>query len=240
MNILTKSDFLQMVKLNHLEVLTQPQIQENSKQLKATFEKALTTELAPEEVTQANTMIRDLAGFEVWQVLRDDLSKAILYTRKEQVLWEDAVRGEFGEIQKARGGVYKNTAENRKKGVVGQKYGEGKKEHPITMDQLAKDLFAKKKADLKKQGKDYIPDQDMTKEEIEKEQKINDIIDLVAEGFSSDYENVYELRDGMQEQLEEELKDAGFSLSDLTPEQHKKMKAYIKEEVKIFNEDRRN
>jgi hypothetical protein len=45
------------------------------------------------------------------------------------------------------------------------------------LNQLAKDLFQKKQDDLKAQGKDYMPDQDMTAEEIEKEQEEGDWLD---------------------------------------------------------------
>jgi hypothetical protein len=51
------------------------------------------------------------------------------------------------------------------------------------MEQLAEDLFQKKQDDLKKQGKDYLPEQDMTAEEIEKEQeeKPKPILKLLGE-----------------------------------------------------------
>lgn len=76
------------------------------------------------EKADANLLIEEFAGYDCWQVLRDDFSKAVVYTRREQIAWDGAERGEFGEILKARGGVYKLTGENKKLGRVGQKYGE--------------------------------------------------------------------------------------------------------------------
>jgi hypothetical protein len=123
MNTITKGDFLQMVKLNHLEVLTQEQLNKNTAILKSYMEKALTSELSEVEKSESNAMIDDIGSFDAWCVLRDDFTKAIVYTRREQIAWDEPERGEFGEILKARGGVYKPTAENKKLGRVGQKYG---------------------------------------------------------------------------------------------------------------------
>lgn len=126
MNTITKSDFLTMVRLQNLEVLTQLQLSQNTKTIHSYLEKSLTDELSEIEKSDANLLIGDIASYVQWEVLRDDFSKAIVYTRKEQVEWEEPVRGEFGEIIKSKGGVYKPTAENKKLGRVGQKYGEKK------------------------------------------------------------------------------------------------------------------
>src|ERR1035437_4856336 len=123
MNTITKGDFLQMVKLNHLEVITQEQLGKNITILKSYMEKALTSELSEVEKSESNTMIDDIRSFNAWCVLRDDFSKAVVYTRREQIAWDEPERGEFGAILKARGGTYKLTGENKKLGRVGQKYG---------------------------------------------------------------------------------------------------------------------
>ena len=128
MNTITKADFLSMVRLHHLEVLTDRQFTQNTHVLQSYLQKALTVELSAQEQADANVMVADIGSLEQWMVLRDDFTKAICYTRPEQVEWDEAECGEFGEIVKAKGGVYKNTTENRKKGVVGQKYGAGAKE----------------------------------------------------------------------------------------------------------------
>jgi hypothetical protein len=128
MDTITKGDFLQMVKMNHLEVLTQEQLSKNTTILKSYMEKALTSELSEVEKGESNAMIDDIGSLDAWCVLRDDFTKAIVYTRREQIAWDEPERGEFGEILKARGGVYKLTAENKKLGRVGQKYGESKEE----------------------------------------------------------------------------------------------------------------
>jgi hypothetical protein len=123
MNTITKSDFLTMVKLNHLEVITQAQLGQNTQIIKGYMEKALTAELSDVERAEGNAIISDIAGLQQWTVLRDDFSKAICYTRLEQVAWVEPVKGEFGELIKAKSGTYKPTAENKKLGRVGQIYG---------------------------------------------------------------------------------------------------------------------
>jgi hypothetical protein len=126
MNTITKDDFLTMVKLQHLEVLTQAQLSQNTKVINGYMQKALTAELSDGEIAVSNAMITDVGSLQQWEVLRNDFTKAVVYTRHEQVEWEDAERGELGEIIKAKGGIYKLTSENKKLGRVGQKYGEKK------------------------------------------------------------------------------------------------------------------
>lgn len=123
MNTITKEDFSKMVRLNHLEVITSEQLSKNTQSLRGYLEKALTEELSKESVVEANILLEDITSFDQWCVLRDDFSKAVVYTRPEQIVWEEAERGEFGEIIKAKGGIYKPTAENKKLGRVGQRYG---------------------------------------------------------------------------------------------------------------------
>jgi hypothetical protein len=145
MNAITKGEFLQMVKLQHLEVLTPEQMAQNTNTIKTYIEKASVEELTELEKATANTLIAEVGEFTCWNVLRDDFSKAVVYTRPEQVVWDEPVKGEFGEIIKAKGGIYKPTAENKKLGRVGQKYGEGKK-----------DIFPK--GDLTKEKEKYEAD----------------------------------------------------------------------------------
>ena len=116
MNTITKSDFLSMVKLHGLEVITQDQLQKSTAVVQSYMEKALTDELSDIEKSDGNALVEELASFDCWQVLRDDFSKAIVYTRKAQVEWEEPEVGEFGELLKSRGGVYKPTGENKKVG----------------------------------------------------------------------------------------------------------------------------
>jgi len=124
MNSITKDDFLKMVRLQHLEVITQSQLSQNTQIIKSYMEKSLVSELSDIEKSDANMMIEEVGSLQKWEVMRDDFTKAICYTRPEQVQWEEPVKGEFGEIIKAKGGVYKPTSENKKLGRVGQKYGE--------------------------------------------------------------------------------------------------------------------
>ena len=127
MTTITKDDFLSMVRLQHLEVLTSEQLAQNTAVLKGYMEKALTSELSDLEKADSNVMIAEVGSLQQWCVLRNDFSKAVVYTRREQIAWDEPERGEFGELLKARGGTYKLTPENKKLGRVGQKYGEGKK-----------------------------------------------------------------------------------------------------------------
>jgi len=173
MNTITKGDFLQMVKLQHLEVLTQEQMQQNTQILKSYIEKSLTSELDATELASAHAMMKDVSGFDAWQVLRDDFSKAVVYTRQEQVVWEEPERGEFGEIVKAKSGVYKPTAENKKKGVVGQKYG---KEH--------EDEFGNKKHQPTDE-KEYRAKE--SKEELKQITSEFDVRDALGGDMSGDY-----------------------------------------------------
>lgn len=126
MNTITKSDFLTMVKLNHLEVLTQDQVTENCKLVQSYIRKSLVNELDEIEKADSNTIITELGFLEKWEVMRDDFSKSIVYTRRAQIDWEEPEYGELGELVKAKGGVYKDTHENKKLGRVGQKYGGSK------------------------------------------------------------------------------------------------------------------
>ena len=111
MTTITKDDFLSMVRLQHLEVLTSEQLAQNTAVLKGYMEKALTSELSDLEKADSNVMIAEVGSLQQWCVLRNDFSKAVVYTRREQIAWDEPERGEFGEILKARGGVYKPTVE---------------------------------------------------------------------------------------------------------------------------------
>jgi hypothetical protein len=62
-----------------------------------------------------------------WKDFQKDTKKAIQ-------------KGLHDQLEKARGGVYKNTAENRKKGVVGQKYGEREQSPAEKMFRHTKEL----------------------------------------------------------------------------------------------------
>jgi hypothetical protein len=128
MTKITKDDFLKVVRHQYLEVLTEDQFKKNANIVQNILRKSLTSELTDIEKSLGNQLVDDIGSFTKWEVIREDFSKAIVYTRRQQVEWEGAERGEFGEIIKARGGVYKDTPENRKAGRVGQKYGEVSKE----------------------------------------------------------------------------------------------------------------
>lgn len=206
MNTITKGDFLTMVKLNHLEVLTQAQLSQNTKVIHAYMQKALTAELSAEEVADGNAMISDVGHLQQWEVLRDDFTKAVVYTRPEQVLWEDAERGEFGEIVKAKSGTYKLTTENKKLGRVGQKYGESKggDEKESKVDKVIK-LLREAKTPSGKASPNFVNDfawkhgiEDLTSEEVV---KISDTYSLKEPYFGQKYGEAYKptLEDSMRD-----------------------------------------
>lgn len=57
-------------------------------------------------------------------VVNDDLSKSILFWRPSQIEWKEEINPDT--LIKSKTGYYKDTPENRKKGVVGKPYGDTK------------------------------------------------------------------------------------------------------------------
>ena len=59
-------------------------------------------------------------------VVNEDLSKSVLFWRESQVEWKE--ESDPVTLMKSKNGYYKDTPENRKKGVVGKPYGDRKAE----------------------------------------------------------------------------------------------------------------
>lgn len=57
-------------------------------------------------------------------VVNEDLSKSVLFWREAQVEWKE--ESDPDTLMKSKTGYYKDTPENRKKGVVGKPYGDTK------------------------------------------------------------------------------------------------------------------
>jgi hypothetical protein len=90
-------------------------------------------ELIKAGIDELNEEISSLTQIQVvspGEGLSKGLKYETLYIREQQVEWDadEIVKSEDGkdEIIKARGGVYKDTAYNRKQGRVGQRFGEKK------------------------------------------------------------------------------------------------------------------
>ena len=200
MNTITKSDFLQMVKLDHLEVLTQEQLGRNTQILKTYMEKALTSDLSDVEKSDSNAMIDDISSLQQWCVLRDDFSKAIVYTRREQIAWDEPERGEFGEILKARGGVYKPTGENKKLGRVGQKYGEANSNETDAIKHRTMKEQAKEWPKKYKQGEESKEEKEDVKGLREHSAKIGEKIEEIKK-IDKVLEHYREATKGQREKL---------------------------------------
>lgn len=156
MALITKEDFLKMVKESHLEVLSKSQMHTNTSRGKELLQKANQDTLSKSEESEAMSLLNDIGEFTKWEVLRSDFSKAILYTRPKQIDWEEAETGEFGEIIKAKAGTYTNTSENRKKGRVGQKYGSEKELSLPGKDKKSKSEYKFSKVVGKLNGKHAV------------------------------------------------------------------------------------
>lgn len=124
---LTRAEFEALAKQNNWEVYTQRQIYQFSQDILKSVD----------ETERLNGAI-DYASLNRVEVINNDLTKSIMFYREQQVEWD---RAEDGTLMKARSGIYKDTPANRKKGIVGQRYGAVKKEDH------SKDLDEKKVGD---------------------------------------------------------------------------------------------
>ena len=115
----SQEEFNRMVSDNELEVFTADQLQLFAKEADAEI---LKSEGSREEIMKAVAdEIRTFTPSKVWGLdTKNQLQSNIVFTRPQQVEWEPV---EGDEIQKSRGGIYKDTPENRKLGRVGKKFG---------------------------------------------------------------------------------------------------------------------
>lgn len=110
---MTRQEFDKLAKQNNWEVYTQRQVYQFSQDILKSVD-PIEREHGAIDYISLNRVV----------VVNDDLTKSVVYWREQQVEWDKA---EDGTLIKARSGVYKDTLANRKKGIVGQRYG-GKKE----------------------------------------------------------------------------------------------------------------
>jgi len=119
-NMITRKDFEKSLKLGDFEVFTEAEINAWIKDTKTLIEKSEREELSDIEKSSIDNFNIDFSSLKKVTIIEDDLSKSVVYYRPSQVEWD---LDENGEIMKARSGVYKDTPINRKKGVVGMRYG---------------------------------------------------------------------------------------------------------------------
>jgi len=126
-NTITREDFEKSAQLNDLEVFTEQEVKAWLGDNKKLIEKSEIDELDEIEKGELNDFMIDSKSLNKVVVIEADLTKSVMFYRPSQVKWD---KDEEGNLMKARSGVYKDTPYNRKKGVVGMKYGvskEGKK-----------------------------------------------------------------------------------------------------------------
>lgn len=117
MNTMTRKEFEELAKKNNWETFTQRQVYQ--------FSQELLKSVDPKEREWGAI---DFVSLNRQEVINDNLTKSVVFWREQQVIWDKA---ENGELMKARSGVYADTPVNRKKGIVGQKYGKEKKGTPL-------------------------------------------------------------------------------------------------------------
>jgi len=137
---LTEEQFGDLKRRENPEVFTEEQISNWIIDVAEKLTKADLGEADPIEKAEADEFNEEFKQFTRIQIIKapksEDLTKSLqyetLYIRERQIEFFDEIqkgedgeplKGDDGEIIKARGGVYTDTAYNRKKGRVGQKYG---------------------------------------------------------------------------------------------------------------------
>ena len=163
-NEIARKDFDRVCELNGYETFTEKQVTSLSTHIKGLIEKSSREQLAPDEIQSIHAFNEDLPELKKALVLNNDMTREVVFYRERQVIFDDSIeKSEDGEIMKARGGVYANTAQNRKAGRVGQKYGgkkvegEEKKEDNVNsvkerLDKLTKEVESLSKTERDKNG----------------------------------------------------------------------------------------
>lgn len=177
---ITTKEFNDKFKTNpNVEVLTKSffdaWIEDNREVLVKAEKGEELTDLEKSEVNDLKENIRSFAMLEVYgrEPHQQDIQKSIYYVREKQIEWdsEEFEKSEGGEILKARSGIYKDTALNRKMGRVGQRFGkhssmdEDKKESDVAIHEDSKKL-AKQAGMSEEEFKKLHPD---TKKELLKQ-----------------------------------------------------------------------
>jgi hypothetical protein len=122
-NTITREDFEKSARLNDLEVFTEQEVNAWLSDKKKLIEKSEVDELDEIEKGELNDFIIDSKSLNKVVVIEADLTKSVMFFRPSQVKWD---KDEEGNLMKARSGVYKDTPYNRKKGIVGMRFGQTK------------------------------------------------------------------------------------------------------------------
>lgn len=165
--MLTRKEFNEQAIKNDWETFTQRQIYKFSQEL-----------LKSEDPKEREWGAIDFVSLTRVEVLNDDLTKSIVYYREQQVEWDKA---QDGTLMKARSGVYRDTPVNRKKGIVGMRYGQKKEVSLEKEDRKNRNNFAsgiknpieRLKAQTLKQFNDVFDDEPEDKI-IDKKIKVGD------------------------------------------------------------------
>jgi hypothetical protein len=130
---LTRQELEKAVKDKGLEVYSEAQMRNFISSNEDILKSGSTTEELDElQKSEYDTMVAELRSFSAVDVYDQEgltITKSTVYVRPKQVEWDEQSieKSEDGEeIEKARSGVYTDTALNRKLGRVGQKYGNKK------------------------------------------------------------------------------------------------------------------
>lgn len=122
-NTITREDFEKSARLNDLEVFTEQEVKAWLGDNKKLIEKSEVDELDEIEKGELNDFMIDSKSLNRVIVIENDLTKSVMFYRPSQVKWD---KDEEGNLMKARSGVYKDTPYNRKKGIVGMRFGQTK------------------------------------------------------------------------------------------------------------------
>jgi hypothetical protein len=154
----SKKDFDLFIRDNNPEVFNQEAISNWISDIKETLQKSELDELNDIEKGEIDNFKEEINSFTPVEVISpndDSLQKGLKYEtffiREQQVEWDKVEKGLNDDIEKARSGVYKDTALNRKMGRVGSKFG-GKKEaveEGKDKKEGGDDIFGSKEGNLK-------------------------------------------------------------------------------------------
>lgn len=202
--ILTRAEFEALAKQNNWEVYTQRQVYRFSQDILKSVD----------ETERLNGAI-DYASLNRVEVINDDLTKSIMFYREQQVEWD---QDENGVLMKARSGVYKDTPANRKKGIVGQRYGETKKDRKTAKEEIQEAInrgVTKEELDAVKKYKERLKKEEEEKKSPKSRRKILGGDKKLARQIQRqlDYGTTKEERDAAavyKKKMEEQMKDPEF------------------------------
>lgn len=192
----TQGELDKLVKLNDLDCFTQSQIINFVTEANEIIVKSGE---GKDEINKAVAdEIRTFTPVEVWNTdFTGHIRKSISFIRPSQVEFDDP-------IEKSKGGVYKDTPENRKMGRVGQKFGGNKEE----MDENHRD---EKDADEYRKTKEYSDSKDARQKDLDEynaKKKKQDDEDAEAEK-EKEYADKYKPKD--IQKSEEDMPDISKS-----------------------------